>query len=95
MLKQNLHDIRESMPNKEDIIPFIVAGFDLPKTLSYGEQEVFGILFVLSLCRATELLPPSKNKVLMRVSFWSVCLSICLRSLYWPNQLTYHSQKEL
>ena len=95
MFKQNLHDIRESMPNKEDIIPFIVAGFDLPKTLSYGEQEAFGILFVLSLCRATELLPPSKNKVLMRVSFWCVCLSMCLHSLYWPNQLTYHSQKEL
>ena len=80
------------MPKREDIITFIVAGVDLPKAFSYGEQEAFGILFVLSLCRVNELLPLPKSKVLMRVSFWSVCLSVCLHSLYWPNQLTYHSQ---
>ena len=83
------------MSNKEDIIPFIVAGVDLPKALSYGEQEAFGILFVLSLCRVTELLPlPKKTKFCSGYLFWSVCLSVCLPSLYWPNQLTYHSQKE-
>ena len=79
MLKQNLHDIRESMSNKEDIIPFIVAGVDLPKALSYGEQEAFGILFVLSLCRVTELLPLPKKQSFVEGIFFglSVYLSVC------------------
>ena len=68
------------MSNKEDIIPFIVAGVDLPKALSYGEQEAFGILFVLSLCRVTELLPLPKKQSFVEGIFL-VCLSICLSAL--------------
>ena len=67
------------MSNKEDIIPFIVAGVDLPKALSYVEQEAFGILFVLSLCRVTELLPLPKKQSFVEGIFFglSVYLSVC------------------